>query len=358
MTTSNNLGKIVVVAADQLHDVILQVLVSEGATMRDAAQQAAQLVEGDLRDHHSHGVRRLPVLVGRLRNGLINSGVPIDANWLTEGFLSVDGRHGFGPSVTLQTLDLIMDRAERTGVAVAAVHNANHVGMIAPYLERIIGRNMIGIGLTTSEALVHPWGSGQAMVGTNPVGIGIPTAAGPLVLDMSTGSVSMGKVLDHADRGAPIPDYWAVDGSGRPTTDARAAVSGAISPFGGPKGYALGLALEALVGVLTGTSFGTAVTGTLDTTDPVTKGDVYVCLSVERLGFQAQLPALDGYLNAVRASGVNGATVNIPGDRARAVRAERLADGIPLDVAVWERTLDLLKKPGQVPNASMTTERQ
>lgn len=358
MTTSNNLDKDVVVAADQLHDVILQILVSEGATIRDATQQASQLVEGDLRDHHSHGVRRLPVLVGRLRHGLINSGTPIGASWLTECFLSVDGRQGFGPPVAFRALDLIMERAARTGIAVAAVRNANHVGMIAPYLERMVDQNMIGIGLTTSEALVHPWGSALAMVGTNPVGIGVPTGAAPLVLDMSTGSVSMGKVLDHAARGAPIPETWAVDGSGRPTTDARAAAAGALSPFGGPKGYALGLALEALVGVLTGTSFGTAVTGTLDTTDPATKGDVYVCLSVDRLGLEPHLAALEEYLGQVRASGAEGSTVSVPGDRARSVRAERLVNGIPLDAEVWQRTLDLCNNPEQLLKPPATTERQ
>ncbi|MBO0881360.1 MAG: Ldh family oxidoreductase [Mycobacterium sp.] len=343
MTTTNNVGGNVVVAADQLHDVILQILVSDGATVRDATQQAAQLVEGDLRDHHSHGVRRLPVLVGRLRNGLISSGRPILTNWLTESFVSVDGQQGFGPAVAMETVDLIMDRAAKTGIAAAAVRNANHVGMLAPYLERMAAGSMIGIGLTTSEALVHPWGSARAMVGTNPIGIGVPTGDGPLVLDMSTGSVSMGKVLDHAARGAPIPDGWAVDTSGSPTTDARAAAAGAISPFGGPKGFALGLAFEALVGVITGTSFGTAVTGTLDTTEPATKGDVFVCLSVGRLGLGAQLPVLHEYLNEVRASGVDGLAVTVPGDRARAVRADRLATGIPLDTEVWQRTLALLE---------------
>lgn len=342
MTTTNDVGESVVISADHLHNVILRVLVSEGATVRDAAQQATQLVEGDLRDHHSHGVRRLPVLVGRLRNGLINSGTMITPEWLTQSFVRIDGKRGFGPVIAGLAVEKIMEQAASTGIAVAAVSNSNHIGMIAPYVERMAAANMIGIGFTTSEALVHPWGGAKAMVGTNPLGIALPTAAGPLVLDMSTGSVSMGKVLDHAARGAAIPQGWAVDASGAPTTDARAAANGAISPFGGPKGYALGLALEALVGVITLSSFGTAVTGTLDTSAPATKGDLFVCLSVSRLGLESRLPALRAYLDDVRASGVDGRTIRIPGDRSRAVRAERLATGIPLDAAVWQQTLALL----------------
>lgn len=344
---ANNVGKNVVVTADHLHDVISTVLTSEGATIRDAAQQASQLVEGDLRDHHSHGVRRLPVLVGRLRNGLVVSGQPIKSEWVTETFLKVDGGRGFGPAVATEAVNMIMDRAADSGVATAAVSNANHVGMIAPYVERMVAENMIAIALTTSEALVHPWGSARAMVGTNPIGIGVPTDGEPLILDMSTASVSMGKVLDHAARGEPIPPGWAVDRDGQPTTDAQAAVDGAISPFGGAKGYALGLALEALIGSLTETEYGTAVVGTLDTTKPASKGDVFLCISPHRLGLTGQLGRVRAYLDQVRASARSGAAVSVPGDRARTTRSRRLAEGIPLNTGVWQQTLDLLEGPDQ-----------
>ena len=199
------------------------------------------------------------------------------------------------------------------------------------------------MALTTSEALVHPWGGSRPLVGTNPIGIAVPTLDEPLVVDMSTAAVSMGKVLDHLGKALPLPLGWAVDADGRPTTDAAAASRGAISPFGGPKGYALGLGFEVLVALLTGTSLGTDVHGTLDSTEPSTKGDVFLAVSLERLGLQGALPAVTAYAEQLRASGVDPSRpVSVPGDRARRLREHRLEHGIPLHAGTWAEIRGLL----------------
>ncbi len=330
----------VLVTPDEERGVIADALVRHGATRSDAELQAAMLVEGDLRDHASHGIRRLPVLVGRLLAGVTVSGVELGLDWRTDSALRVDGRRSLGPVAAHRALDLLLERVGTTGVAVASIHGAGHVGMLAPYLERIVASGNAGLAVTVSEALVHPWGGATAMVGTNPIGIGIPTLAEPLILDMSTAAVSMGKVHDHRDRGLPLPLGWAIDADGAPTTDAAAAAQGAVAPFGGAKGYALGLALEALVGVLAGSAFGRDVHGTLDVEHPPSKGDLFVVFSLEALGATGSLAGLTQYLDAVRESG-GAAPVAVPGDRARAERAARSSAGIPLDAAVWERALAL-----------------
>lgn len=330
----------VVVSPEEERAVIADALVRHGAAPDEAALQAATLVEGDLRGHASHGIRRLPVLCERLRNGVTVSGAEPGLEWRTDAALAVDGRRGFGPVVAHRALDLLLDRVPATGLAVASIRDAGHVGMLAPYLERITAAGNAGIMLSISEALVHPWGGATAMVGTNPIGIGIPTLAEPFILDMSTAEVSMGKILDYAARGEEIPLGWAVDENGAPTTDAAAGVRGAISPFGGAKGYALGLAFEALVGVLAGSAFGRDVHGTLDVEHPPTKGDLLLVFSLERLGATGSLAGLTSYFDAVRGSG-GAAPVAVPGDRARAERAARASAGIPLDAAVWHRALAL-----------------
>lgn len=326
------------IPVDDLRVAISAALQLNGATAADAQTQASMLVEGDLRGHHSHGVRRLTVLIGRLKAGLLVSGADPLLDWRTDAVLSVDGGYGFGPVVADVAIAAITERARTTGIALAAVRKAGHLGMLSVYVERIAGGGQIGIALTTSEALVHPWGGASAMVGTNPIGIGVPTSGQPLVLDMSTAAVSAGKILDHAARDLPIPLGWAVDAAGNPTTDARSASAGAVSPFGGPKGYALGLALEALVATVTGTSYGRDVAGTLDVHKPVSKGDVFLVIDLERLGMTGMLPMLTTYLQEVRDSGTDGQPLLVPGDRARAMRADRLAHGIPLPESLWAST--------------------
>jgi len=300
------------------------VLRDHGATPADSIAQADMLLEAELRGHPSHGLRRMPVLVGRLDAGLIVSGAAPVLTWRGDASVIVDGRHGFGTVVAAEAIRAIVERAAQTGVAIASVHDAHHVGMLAPYVVRIAGAGCVGIAFTVSEALVHPWGGAGAAIGTNPIGLAVPTGGDPFVLDMSTAAVSRGKVNDYAARGLPMPEGWAVDEVGSPTTDASRAAS--ISPFGGPKGYALGLGIELLVAALTGCALGTQVTGTLDTVHPTTKGDVFMAIPLPA-GFEDGT-ALTRYLDAIRASGPG---VTVPGDRARASRAERIADGIPVD---------------------------
>jgi LDH2 family malate/lactate/ureidoglycolate dehydrogenase len=281
----------------------------------------------------------LAVLVERMRRGLIQPNTEPELEWIAPSFLRVDGKRGFGPVVAFRAIDEVVAKASETGIAMAAISNSSHIGMLSPYVESIARRGQVALLLTTSEALVHAWGGRGAMVGTNPIGIAVPTIGDPLVLDMSTASVSMGKILDFAATGRALPPGWAVDALGQPTNDATAASNGgAISPFGGPKGYALGIALEALVGTLTATAFGIDVVGTLDTELPATKGDLIVCVSLERLGLIGMLPALTSYLEDVRQSGVNG-LVDIPGDRARRTRLGHIRKGMPVDDDVWKVAL-------------------
>jgi L-2-hydroxycarboxylate dehydrogenase (NAD+) len=330
-----------IIGADQLHRVIRETLVGHGASPADADRQAMVFVEGDLRNHHSHGVRRLPVLVERMRGGLAASNGGPELTWVTDAVLRVDGQRGFGPVAAFAAIEAIMERAQRTGIALATVSNSNHLGMLAPYVEQMAAGGHIGLALTTSEALVYPWGGTQAMIGTNPIGVAVPTTAEPVVLDMSTAEVSMGKILEHAVRREPIPLGWAINEAGEPTTSPDEAARGAIAPFGGPKGYVLGLAFEVITGLLARSAFGTDVKGTLDADNPCTKGDVFLCICVDRLGLRPVLPELTAYLTQVRGSAAIPGAVTIPGDRARETRRKRLADGIPLHPEVWARVIRL-----------------
>jgi LDH2 family malate/lactate/ureidoglycolate dehydrogenase len=182
-----------------------------------------------------------------------------------------------------------------------------------------------------------------ALVGTNPIAIALPTDGEPFVMDMATGAVSKGEVIARSHRGQDLPPGSAVDADGNPTVDPVAADGGAISPFGGAKGFALGLAIELLVAALTETALGERVRGTLDVTDPVTKGDVLIVFDPIASGVAPFGERLGEYLRELRASpptpGSGGVTV--PGDRTRAERRHRLAEGIPLPALMWRELVAL-----------------
>jgi L-2-hydroxycarboxylate dehydrogenase (NAD+) len=315
------------------------VLEAAGVPAQNARLQAEILLEAELRGVPSHGLLRLERIVHRIRNGVADPKTTGIYTWMSDGFLQVDGENGLGPVVAHHALTALCDRVGRTGAAVAAIANSNHIGMLSWYAEAVAEAGFVAIVLTTSEALVHPWGGRVAMIGTNPIAIGVPTPEGPFAIDLATSIVSMGEIHDKALRGETIPEGWALDGDGAPTTDPQAAKTGAISPFGGPKGYALGLAFELLVSALTGAALGRNVAGTLDTNRVCNKGDVIIV--IDPRGADGQ--AISAYLRAVRqtppAAGFDG--VLIPGDRARSLRSTRMAEGLPLADSVWNSMMKL-----------------
>ncbi|MBV8429792.1 MAG: Ldh family oxidoreductase [Solirubrobacterales bacterium] len=335
--------ELVRIDAAELRGLIVGVLRGLGASLEEAADQADLLVEADLRGRPSHGVQRLPVIVRRIQAALIRPGATYSADWRTDSVLVVDGGFGFGPHVARRALAAAAGRTARTGVAVVAIRQASHLGMLAPYLEGLAPRGLAGIAFTTSEALVHPWGGRVALVGTNPVAIALPTDEEPFVMDMATGAISKGEVIARGLRGQELPPGSAVEADGVPTVDPVAAADGAISPFGGPKGYALGLGIELLVAALTGTALGERVRGTLDVTDPVTKGDLFMVFDPAAIGGLPVAERLGEYLRELRrsppAAGLSG--VAIPGDRMRAERRRRLAEGIILPVGLWAELEEL-----------------
>jgi L-2-hydroxycarboxylate dehydrogenase (NAD+) len=335
-----------IVTAMAEHELILGVLTAYGAGPDAAQLQARWLVEADLRGLGSHGLQRLPMLVARIERGVIVPDADPVLSWRSASALAVDGRRGFGPVTGMHAVQQCVDRAGQAGIVLAAVHNANHLGILAPYVEAVADRGMIGIAMTTSEALVHPFGGRTAMIGTNPIAIGVPARPYPLVLDMATGVVSMGRILRHAQAGQPIPEGWALDAAGEATTDPAAAAAGSISPFGGAKGSGLGLALEALVATLTATALGPDVHGTLDAGEVCNKGDVFLVADPSVL-WGSRLDAVSAYLDAVRATPVQAGTtaVRVPGDRARAERSRRQQAGVEIPDPVWHEALALARRP-------------
>nr|CAD6436284.1 dehydrogenase [Rhizobium sp. Q54] len=312
-------------------------LEKHGVPEHNATLQTDLLIEAELRGLPSHGLQRLPLLLSRLDNGLIDPHANGNLEWRRKAVLCVDGERGLGPVVVMQTMDCMRPVVREAGVAIAAIRNANHIGMLAYYVESAVGDGLICLAMSTSEALVHPFGGTQALLGTNPLAIGIPTADEPFILDFATSIVSMGKINNYALRNEPIPAGWAVDEEGRATTDPSRAKDGAIAPFGGAKGYGLGLAIELLIASLAGSQVAPMVGGTLDDTRIANKGDLLVL--IDPASGRGNSAALSAYLSQLRSSLPSdpATPVAVPGDGARARRAAALQEGIDIPQPLFQQ---------------------
>ena len=324
------------VSVEDVRKLAEGILLANGVPPDHARTQAGLFIEAEMRAIPSHGLLRLRRVIERIHAGLSVPGTTGKQTWTARSFLAVDGMRGLGPVVAMAALDAIIPRAREDGIAIAAIRNTNHLGALAYYAEHVASLGLTCIALTISEALVHPYGGRKAMIGTNPIAIGVPASPHPMVLDMATGLVSMGKIHDHANRGAPIPLGWALDEKGDPTTDASAAKKGAIAPFGGAKGYALGIAFEVLVASLAASAIGTDVKGTLDSVNVSNKGDLFIVIAPPHA--EGAKALVSEYLDSIRSAAPADPEhpVLAPGDRAHKVRAQSEKRGVYLDDGLWD----------------------
>jgi L-2-hydroxycarboxylate dehydrogenase (NAD+) len=338
-TDSERAGaSVVTVPVARQMELLVEVFRGLGATEEEAFVQADVLTEADLRGVPSHGLQRLPVLFERVRKGLLRVSVEPVLEWTGEAVLCVDGRDGLGTAIAEASLRELIPTARRFGIAALAIRDTSHLGMLGYYCNRRAEEGFVCIGMTTSEVLVHPYGGAEALVGTNPLAIGIPAEPRPFVFDMATSIVPMGRVLAHLHRGQPLEEGWAIDAQGQPTTDPAAAAKGSIAPMAGPKGYGLGVSIGILAGLLSGGDIGRAVRGTLDTRFRCTKGDLFFLLDPAAFaGGEALAEGVGRYLDELRGSKPQAGfdRVMVPGDRGFEVRRERLEGGIPHPEEIW-----------------------
>jgi LDH2 family malate/lactate/ureidoglycolate dehydrogenase len=333
-------GEWVRLPADELRSATQAVLRRHHATSEEAVRVTDALVDADARGQHSHGIFRLPTICGRVKAGLIQPGAAPEITRAAGGLLAVDGRRGFGHWVAWRVMEETVRVAKETGIALAGVRNNNHIGMVGYYAEAAAARGMILAVMTTSEAMVRPWGGREALLGTNPIGIGVPAAPRPFVLDMSTSATAIGKIMERASRQQSIPVGWAVDPAGNETQDPDDALRGAINPFGGAKGYGLGLAVGLLVGALSGAAPDPEVAGTLDVEFPSNKGDLFIAIDPSFLrDGESLLEWASDYLDRVRTSrpAPGFDAVLIPGDRGSQARDDAQAGGVTVPANAWEK---------------------
>src|ERR1700722_5474231 len=204
----------IVISSEHERALVVHVLSKLGANEQERSIQADILTEADLRGHHSHGLQRLPVLAARIRKGLIRVDVDPEYAWTADSVLSVEGKDGLGPFVAESALERARTAVEKKGIVAVAIRNSSHLGMIGYYCEKRAREGLVCIAMTESEALVHPHGGTKALVGTNPIAIGIPSDPAPFVFDMATSTSAIGKILAARHRGESIPEGWALDAQG------------------------------------------------------------------------------------------------------------------------------------------------
>jgi (2R)-3-sulfolactate dehydrogenase (NADP+) len=246
----------------ELTTLATDALMRAGASREMAASTAQALVAAEARHLASHGLARVPQYCSHLRSGRVDGQAVARVHQTRPAALLVDAADGLAfPACDLAVREAI--RAARAcGAAFAGVTNSHHAGAAARHLEPVAAAGMVGLAFSNSPGAMPAWGGKRPLFGTNPIAAVFPRRARPgmeqqpLVIDLSLSEVARGKLMVAAREGRSIPEGWALDKDGNPTTDPRAGMEGMMLPAGGVKGAMLALVVELLCCALTGAAFG------------------------------------------------------------------------------------------------------
>jgi L-2-hydroxycarboxylate dehydrogenase (NAD+) len=342
-------------AAHAIAAFIADVLAAVGLASADAGKVAELMTEADLTGADAHGIFRLPQYVRRIRAGGFNTKPSITVTKTAAATALVDGDNGMGHLVVSRAADTAVALAREAGVGWVGVRRSNHAGTAGLYAAMPVEHGMIGLYSAVANANhMAVWGGSELLLGTNPLGIAVPSGDGPVVLDMATTIVSYGTVKKYALAGRDMPEGWLVDReTGDPLTDPRKSAQGLLLPIGGYKGSGLAIMLGLLAGVLNSAAFGREVVDfNADDANATNTGHFMVALDIARFVPLATFMAeTDRHLRDLRESqrmpGVDD--IRLPGDRRRECRSERLRDGVPLPVALLAQLDTLTRDTGVTP---------
>ncbi|MFZ4806082.1 MAG: Ldh family oxidoreductase [Hyphomicrobiaceae bacterium] len=345
--------RMVLVDAAALVAFCRQAFETTGMAPEHAAAVAANLVEADLRGVESHGVVRLPIYVERLTARANNPSPVVHTVRETRTTAVIDGDNGMGQWVGMRAMEVAIDKARREGEpSWVTVRNSNHFGAAALYAEMAVAAQMIGLAFTIG-GINHmvPWGGAEAMLGNNPFAMAFPAGRErPVVLDMACSVAARGKIIVAAKEGRPIPADWAIGPDGAPTADAAVALQGFVAPVGGPKGYALTLAIGLMSTMLSGAAFGSEVTHMYEDLDrPQNVGHAFAALPVAAFEdpdhyARRMEKAIADIRGVKRADGV--ARVYLPGEREALLMEQRRVAGVPIGVGVFDELAALGRARG------------
>lgn len=320
-----------------LEQRITEIFIGCGMVEVQASAVARVIAAGERDACKSHGVFRIEGVLRTLKAGKV-SGTAMPQLVGTEGaIVRVDGQGGFSNPAFELGLPRLVEATRQFGLAALVINDCTHFSALWPEVEAITGHGLAGLVMCPSYATVAPWGGTEPLLGTNPLAFGWPRRdTDPYVFDFATSVVARGEIELHRRAGKPLPEGWAIDAKGQPTTEPEAALAGAMLPFGGHKGSGLSMMIELLAGVMIGDLTSTGALDFLGTTTLAPRhGELILAMSPEKF---AAGRAGDPFARAeLLFEAVEGQGARLPSQRRFAARARSFVEGISLTEAEDEQ---------------------
>jgi (2R)-3-sulfolactate dehydrogenase (NADP+) len=319
-----------VLTLDAAEALVRDTLVRCGTSPENAQSVARALVACEADGLKGHGLSRLPSYAAQAKAGKVKGDAKPRVSLTKPGVLAVDAAHGFAfPAIDL-AVGALPEVTRIQGIAAAAITRSHHCGAAGHPVERLAEHGLVSLLFANTPGAIAPWGGSQAVYGTNPIAFACPLPdAGPIVVDLSLSKVARGNIMAAKQRGESIPQGWALDENGQPTTDPDAALRGTMLPLGDAKGTALTLMVELLAAGLTGANFAADASSFLDAKGPP-PGTGQLIVAFDPAAFGGGVERFAALAHAIEAQ--QGA--RLPGRRRMELRRKAEAEGLSMSDAL------------------------
>ncbi len=350
----------VTIKAKALEAFVADIFASAGCSKDEGGRIGRYLVSANLSGHDSHGVVRVPRYASQKKAGTVLADVQVEVVVDTPVIAVVDGKYGFGQTVTPQAVRIGIDKCKANGLSAVTLRNAGHVGRVGDWAEMAAAEGLVSIHFVNASGsvLVAPYGGVDRRFSTAPYCVGIPRPGeDPLVLDFATSIVAEGKVLVASQGGKKVPEGALIGADGKPSNDPHLLYgdytptgprdhskgTGAIQAFGDHKGSGLAFMCEMLGGSFSGNG----------ATDPkrgrFANGMLSFYLDPKVFDpagfFPKDIAKYVGFVKSSRPSAPGG-EILVPGEPEARMRKKRLAEGVPLPDDTWAAIVETARSVG------------
>jgi LDH2 family malate/lactate/ureidoglycolate dehydrogenase len=329
---------------NELRDCIREILTATGEKDENIEIAAELMLRCDARGIQTHGSHLLNPIYDRRKQGQLNFPTELEILSDSGAVALINGNDGLGQVAAFKASTMAIDKAKKFGIGAVLIRNTNNVGALGLYSEMVAKEGMFSIFCSNASPAMAPWGGMEQFLGTQPFSIGIFTGKDFVFsADMATSEVARGKIRQAAREGKNIPESWALDKDGNPTTDPMEAIKGVLLPIGGAKGSAIALSIDILAGMISGSYYAPNVRAIHYPEGEAGVGCAVIAIDIEHFMPMDEFKThMDGYIQSIKtmkkARGVD--EIFLPGENSRKREKDSMDSGIDLS----EKALESLDK--------------
>lgn len=330
------------ITLQELKNFYVEVFSKVGVAKHMATIVANNLLFADAKGADTHGVLRVPVYVKRLQKGLVNKNPKLTWEYETNNSVVLNADNGLGHYTTQVAAKKAIEKAQENGISFVSIYNNNHFGVAGCYAKLIADEGMIGFVTTNGAPLMAPVGGVERILGNNPFSFAIPRKVhDPIIFDMANSIVSAGRLMVAEHNNERIPEGWALDAEGNPTTDPYKGYKGGgtLVPIASHKGFGLSLIMDILSGVLSGANFGKSIHGLADLEHITGNGSAIIAINIEKIMPKERFfDRLEEFLKMVVDSKKSGDAnrIYLPGEKGQENRKRNLKIGININTKLHQ----------------------